>query len=279
VQTKAFVIFGFLLAALAAFAVEKLPPAKTPHVTDFADEKIPLLKAGNESYTNVIVTRVTTTDIFFTHAGGMGNEKLKNLSPELRKHFQFDSTRAKDDETKQIEANARYVKIISAPKPKAKKLAGEEPPPQGVDNAFIRVTSINARSFLHQSAPPILAEKWITSQPDVAGKFVLIDFWATWCGPCRESIPHLNALAAKYADKLVIVGLSDEPEDAIKSMTSPKIEYSIATDTQRRTLKTVEVRAIPHAILIDPRGIVRFEGMPHYLTEEGLDFIFSRYPN
>src|SRR6266481_6414230 len=75
-----------------------------------------------------------------------------------------------------------------------------------------------AKSFLNQKAPPLVVEKWLSKEPDRKGKFVLIDFWATWCGPCRKAIPELNALHKKFADKLVVIGVSDEPEAKLRSM-------------------------------------------------------------
>src|ERR1043166_3397044 len=66
--------------------------------------------------------------------------------------------------------------------------------------------------------------------PDTKGKFVLIDFWATWCGPCRKAIPELNAIHKKFGDKLVVIGISDESEEVVKKMTEPKIEYFTAID-------------------------------------------------
>jgi cytochrome c biogenesis protein CcmG, thiol:disulfide interchange protein DsbE len=113
----------------------------------------------------------------------------------------------------------------------------------------------------------------------VEGKFVLVDFWATWCGPCRQSIPHLNDLQAKFKDRLVVIGLSNENPDDIRKMSSPEMNYAVGTDTQARTMSMVEVRGIPHAILIDPQGIVRFEGVPVYLTEEGLERLLAKYAN
>ena len=108
---------------------------------------------------------------------------------------------------------------------------------------------------------------------------VLVDFWATWCGPCRQSIPHLNGLAARFKDQLSVVGLSDEsPEDIVK-MKSPHIDYSVATDAEARSYRMVGVTAIPHAILLDPDGFVRFEGNPMYLTEDRLSRLISKYSN
>ena len=57
-----------------------------------ADEKFAVLKVGSETYSNVIVTSVTATDVYFTHDKGIGNGKLKNLDPALQKHFAVDRT-------------------------------------------------------------------------------------------------------------------------------------------------------------------------------------------
>lgn len=119
-----------------------------------------------------------------------------------------------------------------------------------------------AKSFLNQKAPELVVEKWLTAQPSTQGKFVLIDFWATWCPPCRESIPELNEIQRKFADKLVVIGISDETEAAVRAMKEPKIEYAVAIDTKKRTKNKVEVTGIPHVVLIDPSGVVRWEGYP-----------------
>ncbi|PYJ07397.1 MAG: alkyl hydroperoxide reductase, partial [Verrucomicrobia bacterium] len=72
----------------------------------------------------------------------------------------------------------------------------------------------------------------------------------------------LNALHKKFGDKLVVIGVSDEPEEKVKSMATPSIEYFSAIDTKGRTKKQVEVKGIPHVLIIDPQGLVRWEGFP-----------------
>ncbi len=138
-----------------------------------------------------------------------------------------------------------------------------------------------AKSYLGQKAPHLVVEKWLTTEPDRKGKFVLIDFWATWCGPCRKAIPELNGLHKKFGDKLVVIGVSDETEEKVKSMTAPKIEYFSAIDTQRQTKKAVEVTGIPHVLIIDPQGIVRWEGFPlldgFELTEKVVADVLAKY--
>ncbi len=137
-----------------------------------------------------------------------------------------------------------------------------------------------AKSVIDHKAPELVVEKWLTKEPDTKGKFVLIDFWATWCGPCRKAIPELNAFQKKFADKLVVIGISDEPEDAVNKLKEPKMEYTSAIDTQARMKKTLEVSGIPHCILIDPEGIVRWEGFPflggHELTDKVMEGILAK---
>ncbi|MEY2429920.1 MAG: cytochrome c biosis protein CcmG, thiol:disulfide interchange protein DsbE [Verrucomicrobiota bacterium] len=240
----------------------------------FADgEKLATLKAGREIYTNVVVTSVTATDIYFSHSHGLGNAKLKNLEPELQKQFHYDAAKASQKEKQQIEAQALYtVELKKAKPPKRGSEPDDQPGP-----STIQANALPARSFLNQPSPAIVGEKWLTDVPDMRGKFVLLDFWATWCVPCRRSIPELNALANKFKDRLVVVGLTDETEETVRKMTEPRIEYAIAIDTQHRSLTEVGVTAIPHALLVDPKGIVRFQGHPSYLDEEKLKNIIQQY--
>ena len=139
-----------------------------------------------------------------------------------------------------------------------------------------------AKSFLGAKAPELVVEKWLTAAPDSKGKFVLIDFWATWCGPCRRAIPELNAFQKKFADKLVVIGISNETEEVVAKFADPKIEYASAIDPQARMKNLVEVKGIPHCMLIDPQGIVRWEGFPlldgHELTEQVIAVIVNAAP-
>jgi thiol-disulfide isomerase/thioredoxin len=63
-----------------------------------------------------------------------------------------------------------------------------------------------AKSIINQEAPDLVVEKWLTKKPNTKGKFVLIDFWATWCAPCRRAIPDLNKFQKRFKKDLVIIG-------------------------------------------------------------------------
>ena len=66
------------------------------------------------------------------------------------------------------------------------------------------------KSLVGQSLPK-LSVQWLGKKPDTEGKPMIVEFWATWCPPCRESIPHLNEIYAKYKEKgLQVVGITDE---------------------------------------------------------------------
>ncbi len=242
-----------------------------------AGDSLPTLKAGDEVYSNVTVTTVTATDIYFSHSRGMGNAKLKSLDPELQKRFKFDPEKAGATEKQQAVATARFHMEVAARNVEA-KAAGETEPPVTEEDGDPVVTKIYARSFRGQRPPQIILPEWATPPPaQPAGKFALIVFWTTGCEPCRNLIPQLNELQAKFSDQLVIIGLSDESVEVMRKLTTPKVEFSLATDPEARTRNAVEVQGIPHAILIDPKETVRFEGQPAYLNEERLEHLISKY--
>lgn len=119
-----------------------------------------------------------------------------------------------------------------------------------------------ARSILWEKAPELAVEKWLTDEPNTQGKYVLIEFWATWCSQCRKSIPELNRFHKTWGEKLAVIGLSDEPESEVSKMKTPAIEYYSAIDTQGRMKEELGVMGIPHVILIEPEGHVVWEGFP-----------------
>ncbi len=136
-----------------------------------------------------------------------------------------------------------------------------------------------ARSYLWEKSPQFVVEKWLADEPDTEGKYLLIEFWATWCRQCRLAAPKLNELHRKFGKELVIIGISDKTEEFVRRLKEPAMEFYIAIDTQARMKEKMGVFGIPHAIIVEPDGYVVWEGFPllkgHELTEQVVEKILE----
>ena len=141
---------------------------------------------------------------------------------------------------------------------------------------------------LEDITPAIPVEKWITRTPtpeDLVGKYVLVEVWATWCPPCRRSLPYLDFISKKYKDDLVVVSICEMDENAIRNMPGKglnifEIGYFAAVDTGRRFANKLGVYGIPHAVLLEPTiGGIVWEGMPtlpgYELNDKKLERFFE----
>jgi cytochrome c biogenesis protein CcmG/thiol:disulfide interchange protein DsbE len=94
---------------------------------------------------------------------------------------------------------------------------------------------------------------------DAKGKVVLLNFWATWCGPCRMEVPDLVELQKKYQGRLQVIGLvvDDEDEDAIRKFAKRySINYPVAMATDEMRAEFGGVPALPTSFIIDAQGRV-----------------------
>jgi thiol-disulfide isomerase/thioredoxin len=97
------------------------------------------------------------------------------------------------------------------------------------------------------------------SLANMAGKVVLVDFWATWCKPCVGMMPTLNEWHAKYGPKgLVIAGITDdEPDVATATVAENKLAYTILQDADHRAWKDFLVSGLPTTVVVDKKGVIR----------------------
>jgi thiol-disulfide isomerase/thioredoxin len=133
-----------------------------------------------------------------------------------------------------------------------------------------------------QRAPDFFVEQWINERPDDPrknGQVLVLDFWATWCGPCVASIPHMNELADRFRGKVVCVGISDEKpdefEDGIlkRKLKLDSFKYHLALDPKATMKSFFGVRGIPNIAVISSDWTVRWQGHPQQLTVATLEQI------
>ncbi len=116
--------------------------------------------------------------------------------------------------------------------------------------------------------------KFIENKPEAtAGQPMIVEFWATWCPPCRASIPHMNGIHAKFKDKgLVIVGITKEDKKTVeKFLKEVPMNYAVAQDDNGKMNKEFGVTGIPHALLVDKAGKVVWEGHPMELKDAEIE--------
>lgn len=114
-------------------------------------------------------------------------------------------------------------------------------------------------------AAPLGKEIWLTPKQDLAGKVVLMDFWATWCGPCIAATPKLAELQKAHPDTLAVVGVSGQGEDieTIRSyLAEKKPAFVYVHDDEQTVFKPFKSRGIPLVVLVSTDGVVRWIGNP-----------------
>jgi len=96
---------------------------------------------------------------------------------------------------------------------------------------------------------------------DLKGKVVYLDFWASWCGPCRKAFPEVKSLHAEYADQgmeVLAISLDRSPSPAIRFMAQQKAGFPALFDAGSKTAGAYGVRSIPSTVIVGPDGRVAY---------------------
>lgn len=119
-------------------------------------------------------------------------------------------------------------------------------------------------SLLGQKAPPFSARMLDGGSFDLAqhldGKVVVLDFWATWCGPCVRALPIISEVAASFKDQGVefyAVNLGDEPEAVQQFLAEHKLSVPVLLDRDSKIGELYKAEAIPQTVIIGKDGVVQ----------------------
>ena len=142
-------------------------------------------------------------------------------------------------------------------------------------------------------APRLQTGKWVQGDPVKnfeKGKAYIVEFWATWCPPCRATIPHLNEVYKKFKDKgLIVIGQNVSERD--DSLVAPfvkkmgdKMTYRVALDDKtsdgngkmsQTWMEAAGQDGIPTAFLVDTKGVIAWIGHPMELKEQMIESVLS----
>lgn len=136
-----------------------------------------------------------------------------------------------------------------------------------------------AQLGLGDPAPPLSIATWYKGEKVdsfAEGKVYVVEFWATWCGPCRQSMPHMAVLQEQYGDQVHFIGITDEMSGAVTKFMNRSgpggktwdeiINYTIALDSNQRTnrsyMAAAQMNGIPAAFVVGKTGLIEWIGHP-----------------
>jgi thiol-disulfide isomerase/thioredoxin len=202
----------------------------------WADEQLPALQVGTDVYSNVTVLSTSATDVYFTfnHGKGMANAKLKNLSPDLQKHFHYNPATADKIEHKRAQANAEYQQAV---------IRGPAPMPP--DETRMPEPAVVPASDLNWSTD--FSGTLARARAD--SKVVLLDFtgsdWCPWCIKFDREVLQTDQFATYARNKLELM-LVDFPHS--------KPQDDALKEANQALAKQYHVSGFPTFVLVNDAG-------------------------
>jgi thiol-disulfide isomerase/thioredoxin len=128
--------------------------------------------------------------------------------------------------------------------------------------ALAVITNAHAVTLKVGDAFPALDQFGLVGElpKDLKGKIVLVDFWASWCTPCKESFPTMNELQKRYGPQgliVIAVNVDENSSDMVDFLNKHKAEFTVVRDAAQKLVNKVDISTMPTSFLIDRTGKVR----------------------
>lgn len=142
-----------------------------------------------------------------------------------------------------------------------------------------------AKDVLEGKAPPALTPgAWFNDGgkkldwESLKGKVVVLDFWAHWCGPCREAVPHVKELLSKYGPKgLVFIAVHSDPNQVKMLEVSKQLgmNWPMIFDGKKSLYKAFAADSFPDYYIVDRKGILRFADLANEEVDRAVEMLLD----
>jgi hypothetical protein len=242
-----------------------------------AQIKLAALKVGSRTYRSVTVLGYNTTDVFFTHTGGISNAKLKYLEPEMQKLFSYDETAAAKAERQQEEENVQFQQQVGAKAEVSFQQARVAERRKEMTSEVNLADPLSEKSPIGLALPELKVARWIGGKPETRERFQLVFLWAPWSLASRKYFPDMNALYGKFSKEVAFASLVSEDTADPEADADVHCDFPTGIDPASKFLDHLGVTSLPQVAFADKNGIVRYMGHPAALTEKRMREIMDKF--